>query len=151
MESVNEMDRIAKVKENHEKGYNCAQAVACAYCDLYGVSEAEAFRAMEAFGGGMGVMTTCGAVSAMAYLAGLKNSSGDLSGKESTKGMTYKLMRRMVTDFVFKNKSIICKELKGVDTGKPLRSCEGCMEDAARAIEKVLIDAEGKYKIVDEK
>ena len=145
------MDRIAKVKENHDKGYNCAQSVACAYCDLYGVSEAEAFRAMEGFGGGMGVMTTCGAVSAMAYLAGLKNSSGDPNATEKTAGSTYKYMRRMVTDFVFKNKSIICKELKGAETGKVLRSCEGCMEDAAKAVEKVLIDAEGKYQIVDNK
>ncbi len=145
------MDRVEKAKEYHRKGYNCAQSVACAYCDLYGVSEEEAYKAMEGFGGGMGVMTTCGAVSAMAYLAGLKNSNGDPNSEEKTRGMTYKLMRRMVTDFIFKNKSIICKELKGVETGKPLRSCEGCIEDAALAVEKVLVDAEGKYKIVDEK
>ncbi len=145
------MDRVEKALENHKNGYNCAQSVACAYCDLYGVSEEEAYKAMEGFGGGMGVMTTCGAVSAMAYLAGLKNSNGDPNSTEKTRGMTYKFMRRMVTDFIFKNKSIICKELKGVETGKPLRSCEGCIEDAARAVEKVLIDAEGKYEIVDEK
>lgn len=132
------MDRIAKVHENHEKGYNCAQAVACAYCDLYGVDENEAFRAMEGFGGGMGVMTTCGAVSAMAYLAGLKNSSANVH-EPTTKANTYKEIRRMITDFVFHNKSMICKELKGVDTGRVLRDCPGCMEDAAKAVERILL------------
>ena len=31
--------RIKKTIELHDKGYNCAQAVACAYCDLVGVDE----------------------------------------------------------------------------------------------------------------
>ena len=26
--------RVDKVAEKHKSGYNCAQAVACAYCDL---------------------------------------------------------------------------------------------------------------------
>ena len=26
--------RVDKVSEKHKSGYNCAQAVACAYCDL---------------------------------------------------------------------------------------------------------------------
>ena len=30
-------ERVAKAVENHKSGYNCAQAVACAYCDLMGV------------------------------------------------------------------------------------------------------------------
>ncbi len=131
--------RLEKIKENRAKGFNCAQSVACAYCDLFGVDEKEAFRAMESFGGGMGVMTTCGAVSAMAYLAGLKNSDCKVEGGSTTKGKSYKMMRRMVTSFVFTAKSIICKELKGVDTGVVLRSCEDCMADAGRAIEKVLL------------
>lgn len=134
-------DRMAKVKENHAKGYNCAQSVACAYCDLFGVKEEEAFRAMEAFGGGMGVMTTCGAVSAMAYLAGLKNSDCKLEGSE-TKSGSYRMMRRMVTSFMFTTKSLICKEIKGVDSGTPIRSCEDCMSDAAKAIEKILLAPE---------
>lgn len=30
--------RVQKTLENHKKGYNCAQAVACAYCDLVGMT-----------------------------------------------------------------------------------------------------------------
>ena len=31
--------RVEKTIERHKKGYNCAQAVACTYCDLVGVDE----------------------------------------------------------------------------------------------------------------
>ena len=31
--------RVEKTQELHSRGYNCAQAVACAYCDLVGISE----------------------------------------------------------------------------------------------------------------
>ena len=48
--------RTEKTQELHSKGYNCAQAVACAYCDLVGVSEDEIFRMTEGYGLGMGCM-----------------------------------------------------------------------------------------------
>ena len=33
-----------KAVENHKKGYNCAQAVACAFCDQLGKDEKEVFE-----------------------------------------------------------------------------------------------------------
>ncbi len=33
--------------ELHEKGYNCAQAVACSFCKDFGVEEEEMFRIAE--------------------------------------------------------------------------------------------------------
>ena len=133
--------RIQKTLENHAKGYNCAQAVACAYCDLVGVDEATMFKAAEAFGAGMGGMaTTCGAVSGAVLLAGFKNSDGALEAPK-TKGGSYKLSKRIVEEFAKKNTTVICKELKGVETGVKLRSCDGCIEDAA-AIAETLLFAE---------
>ena len=81
--------RVAKALEYHKKGYNCAQAVACAYADLFGVDEKTAFRMTEGFGFGMGAMGTCGAVSGMTFIAGLKNSDGNLDAPATKKG-TYK-------------------------------------------------------------
>ncbi len=130
--------RIKNAVENQLKGYNCAQAVACAFCDLFGVDESEAYKAMEGFGGGMGVMSTCGAVSAMVYLAGLANSDGNIAAPGKTKPLTMKQVREMINEFAGKNSSIICRELKGVDTGKMLRSCPGCIEDGARIAAKYL-------------
>ena len=132
-------DRINKVLENQKKGYNCAQSVACAYCDLYGVDEKEAFRSTECFGMGMGVMGPCGAVSAMAYLVGLKYSDVNLDSPRS-KTACYKAFRPMSEAFINKNQSMYCRDLKGVGTGVVLRSCPGCMQDAAEIVEKYLLE-----------
>ena len=130
--------RVAKTLENHKKGYNCCQAVACAYCDLVGMDEATLFRAAEAFGAGMGGMeTTCGAVSGAVLLAGLKNSGGDLENPR-TKGGSYRLSKQIVEEFQKKNTTVVCKELKGVETKQARRSCDGCIEDAAAIAERIL-------------
>ena len=130
--------RVAKALEYHKKGYNCAQAVACAYADLFGVDEKTAFRMTEGFGFGMGAMGTCGAVSGMTFIAGLKNSDGNLDAPATKKG-TYKLSKTMLKACEEKNGSVICREIKGVETGKVLRTCDGCIEDAARLIEENLL------------
>ncbi len=132
-------DRVKKAVDNHHSGYNCAQAVACAFCDLFGVEEEEAFRMTEAFGFGMGTMGTCGAVSALAALTGMKLSDGNLD-KPSSKKQCYKMMKQMTNAFKEKNKSVICAELKGVNGGNVLRSCDGCVEDAARIAAEYLVE-----------
>ena len=132
--------RIKKTIELHDKGYNCAQAVACAYCDLVGMDEKTALRATEAFGAGMGGMqTTCGAVSGAVFLAGLKNADG-VVGAPKSKASTYKLSKTIVEAFQKKNGTVICKELKAKDpeTGTVKRSCDGCIMDAAAIAEVIL-------------
>lgn len=134
--------RVEKALEKHKSGYNCAQAVACVYCDLVGMDEMTAFRATEAFGAGMGAMqATCGAVSGAVLLAGLKNSCGDLQNPVS-KGRTYQLSRKIVEEFKAKNTSVVCKDLKGVETGKKICSCDECIADAARLVEQIVFAGE---------
>ena len=62
--------------EYHKKGYNCTQAVACAFCGEFGVSEEEMYKIAEGFGLGMGMMDTCGALTGLFMLIGMKNSGG---------------------------------------------------------------------------
>ena len=79
--------RIEETIKKHDKGYNCAQAVACTYCDYVGVEEEVMFKMTEALGLGMGGMEgTCGAVTGACVLAGMKRSSGNLE-KPNTKAM----------------------------------------------------------------
>ena len=92
---------------------------------------------MEAYGFGMGTMGTCGAVSAMAAVIGMNESDGDLNNP-STKRICYKKMKELTQKFIEKNQSIICREIKGVDTGVVLRSCDGCVEDAAELLEEYM-------------
>lgn len=132
--------RIKKTIELHDQGYNCAQAVACAYCDLVGLDEKTALCATEAFGAGMGGMqATCGAVSGAVFLAGMKNADGVVGAPKSKTG-TYQLSRKIVEAFQKKNGTVVCKELKQTDpeTGKAKRSCDGCIMDAAAIAEDIL-------------
>ena len=74
----------------HDKGYNCAQAVACSFCEEFGIDQEEMFRIAEGFGFGMGIMDMCGALSGMMMVIGLENSVGDPEKGKLTKGDTYK-------------------------------------------------------------
>ena len=130
-------EKTEKALANHHKGYNCAQAVACAFAEDLGMDEKEVFRLMEGFGFGMGCMQVCGAVSAMSAVAGLKESDGNLQAP-ATKKTSYKASKKMLKSFEEKNSSVICHDIKGVDTGKVLRTCDGCVEDAAAIIEQYL-------------
>ena len=107
-------NRVEKALENHGKGYNCCQAVACAYADLVGVDENLIFAAGEGFGAGMGGMQcTCGAVSGACMVAGLLKSSRNTK-EPVTKGATYRVSREIVQKFGEKNGSVVCKDLKGI-------------------------------------
>lgn len=134
--------RVEETIAKHDKGYNCAQAVACTYCDLVGIDETTMFRMTEALGLGMGCMEgTCGAVSGACILAGMKRSSGNLERPDS-KAQSYRLSREIVTRFEARNQSSICKILKGTETGKVLRPCADCIKDAAAIAEDLLFAEE---------
>lgn len=105
--------RADKAKELFLSGYNCAQAVAGAFADLYGYDTAEVMKITEALGGGMGRMRlTCGAVAAMSMVASMKLSHGK-AGDVETRGEIYSLVRQMADEFKRDNGSIICAELLG--------------------------------------
>lgn len=131
------MDKVEEALQYHKNGYNCAQAIACAYCDMFGIDEKTAFRIAEGCGLGMGAMETCGAVTAMALVTGMKESDGNLAAP-GTRKICYSKSKKMIEKFKEKNGSIICHELKGVGTGTPLRSCGGCIKDAVVILEEEL-------------
>ena len=129
--------RIQNALDNHKKGYNCSQSVACAFCDLVGVEEDLMFRMMEAYGLGMGNMQgTCGALSGAIAVLGMKNSTG--CQQIGSKKDSYAKAKVMMEKFAEMNQSVLCKEIKGMTGGPVLRTCDGCIEDAARLIAEYL-------------
>ena len=129
--------RVNKAAENHKKGYNCAQAVACAYCELAGIDETTMFKVTEAMGLGMGGMNgTCGAVTGACAIAGMLNSCGDLDNPVS-KGATYKVSRAISDRFLEEAGALTCRDIKGIDTGKVLMSCPDCVRAAASILEEI--------------
>lgn len=127
---------VDRALELHHSGYNCAQSVACACSDLTDLGEDALFRVAEGFGGGMGGFTeTCGALSGVVAVLGLRTSGG--TANPTTKARTYARTKPVVAAFGKKNGSTRCPELKGMTGGPVLRSCDGCIEDACN----LLLDA----------
>ncbi len=135
------MDRKEQAVMLHKSGFNCAQSVACSFCHVMGMDPETVFKLAEPLGFGMGNMGTCGAVSAMALVVGMKMSDGNMDNPK-TKKECYKMMQQLTEEFVNKNSSIVCSEIKGVHTGNVLRSCNGCIEDAVELLDKYLLGIE---------
>lgn len=127
------MTRREKAIENHKKGYNCAQAVLCAFSDKIGMNEDELFRLSEAFGGGMGgTQGVCGAVSAMVFVVGALKSKGVDMLPDTNKKESYAFAAKLMKEFEDRVASSVCKEIKE----KNLISCDGCIEEAVKILEE---------------
>lgn len=110
--------------------YNCAQSVACAFADEVNLDEETIARLSSAFGTGFGCTRgTCGALVGAGLIAGLK--IGDRNKSRAA-------MKEIMDKFEAQNGASICRLLKGIDTGKPLRSCEDCVADAASFLDDIL-------------
>ena len=108
------MDRVEKSKKLFTDGHNCSQAVVGAYSDLFGVEPQTAMIMAEGFGGGMGRMRlTCGAVSGMVALVGMKYSNG-IAADTQTRTKIYEKVREVLGEFTKRNGTIVCGELLGL-------------------------------------
>lgn len=129
------MSRCEKAVENHKKGYNCAQAVACVFADKLGYSEDEIFRLTEAFGGGMGgTQGVCGAVSAMVFVVGGIKSFGLGKLPETNKKISYSTAGELMEKFQGKIGTLLCSEIKS----RKLHSCDGCIAEAVKILEEFI-------------
>ena len=128
-----EMNKREKAVENHKKGCNCAQAVACVFADKLGCSENEIFRLTEAFGGGMGgTQGVCGAVSAMVFAVGAVKSAGIDKLPETNKKESYACARELMEKFESEIGTIVCKEIKSFQH----YSCDECIAKAVEILEE---------------
>lgn len=122
----------------HQKGYNCAQSVACAFADEVNIPKETLFALCEGFGAGMGsTEATCGALSGAVVIAGAAASDKNTESPAS-KQETYRLAAEICERFKDKAKSLVCKEIKGTESGEPLCSCACCIESAADIADEVL-------------
>ena len=105
------MTHSEKAAELFLQGYNCAQAVAMAFCDVTGLDEKFTAKTVSAFGGGMGrLREVCGAVSGMFFV--LSNLYGyDTCDDDGAKMQMYTRVQELAEQFKEKNGSIICREI----------------------------------------
>ena len=105
------MDHGMKAAELFLSGYNCAQAVAVAFCGEMGLTERQAAKMVSSFGGGMGRMReVCGAVSGMLMVAGLVYGY-DTPGDDVSKKAHYHLVQHLAGKFREEAGSIVCREI----------------------------------------
>ena len=125
------------IQENCEKavakkqsGYNCAQAVACTFCEEAGLDDETMRNLMQGFGAGLATMEgNCGAIAGAVAAAGMINKD---------QMNTFQDARLIMQQFMEQNGTVICKELKGIETGHGVRDCDDCVRDAVRFLEEAL-------------
>ena len=126
MTSEERMDYAARRKSE----MNCCQAVLVAFADRLGKDEAELLRLGSGFGAGMGTMEgTCGALVGAIMVSSLVSPDGAAMKNSRVIMPRFKELCGGAT---------ICRNLKGIDTGKVLCSCENCVRNAVRAAGEVL-------------
>ena len=120
------MEYAAKRK----KEMNCCQAVLVAFADRLGKSEDELLRLGSGFGSGMATMEgTCGALVGAIMVSSLLSPDGEARNNSRAIMSRFKELCGGAT---------ICRDLKGIGTGKVLCSCEDCVRNAVRAAGEAL-------------
>ena len=121
-------ERAARAVEL-KAGCNCAQAVVLSYADKLPFEEEMLKKLAAGYGGGMGCMEgTCGALVGAVMVAGML-TDGQGTGRYA---------REILLGFRERCGATICKDLKGVETGKVLCPCTECVRNAVLAAGAVL-------------
>ena len=121
-------EKAAALRQAHT--HNCCQAVAAVLTEELPIAAESVFALAAGFAGGMGNMEgTCGAMVGAAMAVGLA-----MQGSRSAVART----RAVQENFVRRCGALLCKDLKGVGTGKVLCPCEDCVRNAVRAYDSVM-------------
>ena len=145
------MDHAKQARDLFYAGYNCAQAVFCAFCEDMDMDLDTAARLASSFGGGLGrLREVCGAVSGAEMALGYLRGYADVEDPEA-KSVHYQRVRDLAERFRTQNGTILCRELlKDVKTlpgGEPekrtpeyyaSRPCLRLVGEAAAILEAIL-------------
>ena len=129
---MNEMilDERMDYAARRKKEMNCCQAVLVAFADKLGKSEDDLLRLGSGFGSGMATMEgTCGALVGAIMVSSLLSPDGEARNNSRAIMSRFKELCGGAT---------ICRDLKGIETGKMLCSCEDCVRNAVLAAGEAL-------------
>ena len=105
------MDHSEKARALFYEGYNCSQAVVCAFEDVTGIDIKTSARLSSSFGGGMGrLREVCGTVSGALMALGMLRGYSDPADPQA-KAEHYRLVQQYAQRFREINGTIICREL----------------------------------------
>ena len=116
------LDERMDYAAQRKKEMNCCQAVLVAFADKLGKSEDDLLRLGSGFGSGMATMEgTCGALVGAIMVSSLLSPEGEARNNSRAIMSRFKELCGGAT---------ICRDLKGIETGKVLCSCEDCVRNA---------------------
>ena len=122
LDGLSTVDKAVELRRRHI--CNCCQAVVAAIHN-----DPQLLNAASGFGGGMGCgLGPCGA------LIGAVIAAGDKTGGNGTT----RLSRQIYEKFRERSGAVVCRELKGLDTGTVLCSCDDCVRNAVEAWQEVM-------------
>ena len=121
------MERAEKALNFKHNGNNCCQAVLMAYADRMDISVQQIKRLGATFGAGMGCFeSTCGSLCAAQMVLGM--TGGNIrSAKLLVEGFRSRA-----------GGSTICRELKGIETGNMLCTCDDCVRYASECLDNLI-------------
>ncbi len=119
------------------KRHNCCQSVLMTFADQVDADPSVLFSISQPMGGGVGasMQGMCGALLGAVMLAGLKYSDGARE-QTATAPQVMRLTKEMVEAFRERTGALLCKDLKGLETGKVLCPCPDCIRIAAEIVQE---------------
>ena len=104
------MERGIHAAELFCGGYNCAQSVAAAFCDLTGLTKEQTAKMISGFGAGMGrLREVCGAVSGMFFVVSMLY--GYDAPDPAAQKRLYATIQELAGKFREQAGSIVCREI----------------------------------------
>jgi C_GCAxxG_C_C family probable redox protein len=111
-------DTAVLAVDTFRNGINCTQAILSAWGSRHGLDRDTAMKLGGAFGSGMNMGETCGAVTGALMVIGLRHAKVSRAGflsRDRTERETLDFIER----FKQRNGAVSCKELLGCDLGSP--------------------------------
>lgn len=141
-------DPALEAVETFRNGVNCTQAIISTWSSRHGLDRETALRLGGAFGSGMNMGETCGAVTGALMVIGLRHAKVSKTGflsRARTERETLEFLER----FKARHGTVLCKELLGCDLGTPegraaarrdrsfKTRCPNFVRDAAQILEEL--------------
>ncbi len=143
------MSRSDDAEKLFRDGFNCSQAVFSVFAGGMNIQVETAMKVACAFGGGMRLGNTCGAVTGALMVIGLKYGKSKVDDNEA-RDKTYAHAKEFQAAFSNARGSIMCRDLLGYDLSTPegyelakenlafIKICPGLVRDAVDILEKII-------------
>jgi C_GCAxxG_C_C family probable redox protein len=143
------MKKVEEAVRLYRDGFNCPQAVLCAYAEDLGLNRAAALKIASPFGGGIARNgKICGAVTGGLMVIGLRNWDSQKE-REDGKAEVYRISNEFMSEIKKRNSSLDCEELLGIsvstaegraemkDNNLDVKVCQKVINDVVNLLEQL--------------